>query len=159
MITKVGFEQAGCSTVAPKQRAQHHLAVRRCKSALSLSLGLQSPPTTSSMDASIAHTDSYGDLTAVGSTSSMGSASSVSGLEVQHAHELDAHADAGKAIEIPYTRAARARLDAAERQGKAFDQQLELLAAVRAYFAGNPRAAPAQQQQQHTAAAPQPPAP
>jgi len=107
MITKVGFEQAGCSTVAPKQRAQHHLAVRRCKSALSLSLGLQSPPTTSSMDASIAHTDSYGDLTAVGSTSSMGSASSVSGLEVQHAQELDAHADAGKAIEIPYTRWAR----------------------------------------------------
>jgi hypothetical protein len=35
----------------------------------------------------------------------------------------------------PHRRAARARLDAAERQGKAFDQQLELLAAVRSYFA------------------------
>lgn len=45
------------------------------------------------------------------------------------------------------TRAARARLDRAERQGRAFDQQLELLAAVRAYFA-------AQQQQQHHALQP-----
>ncbi|KIZ02567.1 hypothetical protein MNEG_5391 [Monoraphidium neglectum] len=37
-------------------------------------------------------------------------------------------------------RAARARLDAAERQGRAFDQQLELLAAVKAYFVDHQRA-------------------
>jgi hypothetical protein len=37
-------------------------------------------------------------------------------------------------------RAARERLDAAERQGRAFDQQLELLAAVRAYFVEHQRA-------------------
>lgn len=40
-------------------------------------------------------------------------------------------------------RAARARLDRAERQGRAFDQQLELLTAVRAYFAGQTQQPPA----------------
>lgn len=46
-----------------------------------------------------------------------------------------------RSVPVLHPRAARARLDAAERQGKAFDQQLELLAAVRAYFAEHQRAA------------------
>jgi len=36
---------------------------------------------------------------------------------------------------IPYTRAAKARIDRAERQGKAREEQLEMLQAVRAYMA------------------------
>jgi hypothetical protein len=40
-------------------------------------------------------------------------------------------------------RAARLRLDNAEKQGRAYDQQLELLNAVRAYFAEHSRTAAA----------------
>jgi hypothetical protein len=42
---------------------------------------------------------------------------------------------------LPRRSAARAKLDAAEAQGRAFDRQMELLTAVRAYFAERQAAA------------------
>ncbi len=93
-------------TAFTKQRPSG-LVPRRCKSALSLSLCLQgssSSPQQSSINASVLHTDSYGDLTTMDSSTSVGSEGSTASQATQQGVEVDPKAEAIKAVDIPYTR-------------------------------------------------------
>ncbi|GBF99360.1 hypothetical protein Rsub_12164 [Raphidocelis subcapitata] len=137
----MGFESSPFAGLAPC--TSRKAAPARRSSLLSLRLLGASSVSTSTMSrvesSGLTGVDSYGDLAGLehqGASCSLSLGSEVS-QPSQEGEEEHLEPEGTPALDIPYTRAARARLDAAERQGKAFEQQLELLAAVRAYLAAN----------------------
>lgn len=103
--------------------------------------GMPRASSSATLDAMAAMSDVSSQQGAAVSSSS-GSLRSASWGSAPDADDVDLSSQSSrtKALAIPYTRAARARLDAAERQGQAFDEQLELLAAVKAFFADQQKA-------------------
>ncbi|KAF8061994.1 hypothetical protein HT031_004254 [Scenedesmus sp. PABB004] len=128
MICVVGFD----GQARPAPGAKHHRNVRRQRSLLSESL--RSSPTAlqgrgwsrASLDS--AGSDGWsdaGDDCELGGPSSVGS----SGPEDP------------EGVPINYSLAAKARIDAAEQKGRARDEQLEMIHAVRQYMAQAKQAA------------------
>lgn len=137
-VSVVGFADKSSSTGKP-----HRRGVRRQRSLLSSALSLQRSP--SALSASMASSKSSPSLQSMGSSEFSGHASlGADGWaeDMDAAYSSSPSSDCSEASstmsqpqDIPYTTAAKARIDRAEQQGRARDEQLEMLQAVRAYMA------------------------